>query len=172
MNHLLRNWNIGNVHAFEPIPSYWGKTSLVITSDGKNFILKEKQNLSQAKQEFYLLSSLSNARDPVALPVGTINDNYYILDEGRIYCLYPKLPGKIIENHYGRNAIARARSFGKAIAFLHSCFLKCDYISDIQELKLIEQVQEWAIPCIRKSGNVINCCTVEETWNGFEPLMI
>ena len=172
MNKLLKNWKIGTVSAIEPISSYWGKTSLVITTDGKYFILKEKHSLSQAMQEFNLLSKLSNAGAPVAVPVRLINGEHFLLVNERTYCLYPKLPGKVVEEHYAGSALERARSFGKAIAFLHSCLLMCENIGDIPELKLIEQIQEWAIPCIRKNGEIVDGYTVEETWNAFEQEMV
>ena len=172
MNDLLKNWSIGNVRTVEPISSYWGKTSLVTTADGKYFILKEKQSLSQADLEFNLLSNLSNVNAPVAVPISTVNGERYVLNEEKIYCLYPKLPGKVIEEHYAGNATGRAKSFGKAIALLHSRFLKCEEISGIQELKLIEQIQEWAIPCIRKNDDVIDGYKVEKAWKGFEQGMV
>ena len=168
MINLLKNWNIGNVSAIEPISSYWGKTSLVITTDGKYFVLKEKQSLSQAKQEFNLLSSLSSAGAPVAVPIRPIDGEHCLLVDGKTYCLYPKLPGKAIKEHYAGDTTTRAKSFGKAIAFLHSCLIKCENIGGIPNLKLIEQIQEWAIPCIRKNGEIFDGYTVEETWNIFE----
>jgi Ser/Thr protein kinase RdoA (MazF antagonist) len=168
MNNLLKDWDIGNVRSVEPISSYWGKTSLVTSAEGKYFILKEKQSLKQTEIEFNLLSSLSNVKAPVAVPISTVNGERYVSSEGKIYCLYPKLPGKVIEDHYASNAAGRAKSFGKAIAFLHSCFMKCEDISGIQELKLIEQIEEWAIPCIRKNDDVIDGYMVEKAWKGFE----
>jgi Ser/Thr protein kinase RdoA (MazF antagonist) len=168
MNKILKSWNIGNVSLIDPIPSNWGKTSLVITTDGRKFILKEKTKIAQMKQELKLLSSLLNVGASVAVPICAINGNHYVLDEGKTYCLYQKLPGKVIEEHFSGNAIARAKSFGRAIAFLHSCFLKCDNINGIKKLNLIEQIQEWAIPCIRKSEGIIDSNTVEETWKIFE----
>ena len=172
MKKLLKNWNIGNVSTIEPISSYWGKTSLVTTADGKYFILKEKQSLYKAKQEFNLLSNLSNSGAPVAIPICPIGGDHYLLVDGKTYCLYPKLPGKAIEEHYAGDATARAKSFGNAVAFLHSCLLKSESISGIPELKLIEQIQEWAIPCIRKNGEVVDGYAVEETWNTFERGMV
>ena len=59
-----------------------------------------------------------------------------------------------------------------AIAFLHSCLLKCEIIEGVPELRLIEQIQEWAMPCIRKNGEVVDGYMVEETWNIFEQGML
>jgi len=171
MEELLRNWNIGNVSAIESISSYWGKTSLVKTVDEHCFILKEKSDLPQTEQEFNLLSSLSKVGAPVAVPIRTVDGAWYTSSEGKVFCLYPKLPGKIIAEHYGDNATARAKAFGKAIGFLHTCFLKCDSLSGFREMKLIEQIQEWAIPCVQKNRAVVDGGTVERTWREVEQEM-
>jgi Ser/Thr protein kinase RdoA (MazF antagonist) len=161
---LLRSWDIGNVSAIEPISSYWGKTALVKTIDGHCFILKEKSDLSQTEQEFSLLSSLSKVGTPVAVPIRTMNGELYTSSKGKIFCLYPRLPGKVVVDHYAGNAKGRAKAFGKAIGFLHTCFLKCDNLSGFREMKLIEQIQKWAIPCIRKNRDVVDGGTVERIW--------
>jgi Ser/Thr protein kinase RdoA (MazF antagonist) len=164
MEELLRSWNIGNFSTIEPISSYWGKTSLVKTVDKHCFILKEKSDLSQTEQEFNLLSSLSKAGAPVAVPIRTVDGTWHTSSEGKIFCLYPKLPGKIVDEHYADNAPERAKAFGKAIGFLHTCFLKCDSLSGFREMKLIEQIQEWAIPCVRKNSAVVDGDTIEGIW--------
>ena len=161
MEELIKRWNIGKVNAIESISSYSGKTSLIKTVDNKFFILKEKSNLMQAEQEFDLLSSLSKVGTPFAVPIRTVDGTSYISNEGKIFCLYPKLPGKNIIEHYADKATARAKAFGRAIGFLHSCFLKCDSFSGFREMNLIEQIQEWAIPCIRESRAVDDGGTIE-----------
>jgi Ser/Thr protein kinase RdoA (MazF antagonist) len=165
---FLRSWDIGNVSAIEPISSYWGKTSLVKTIDGHCFILKEKSDLSQTEQEFNLLSSLSKVGTPVAVPIRAMDGAWYTSSKGKVFCLYPRLPGRIIVDHYAGNAKGRAKAFGKAIGFLHTCFLKCDNLSGFQEMKLIEQIQKWAIRCIRKNRDVVDGGTIERIWGEVE----
>jgi len=168
LEELLGSWNIGNVSLIEPISSYWGNTSLVKTVDQHCFILKEKSDLSRAEQEFNLLSSLLKVGTPVAVPIRTVDGAWYTLSEGKVFCLYPRLPGKIIVEHYADNATGRAKAFGKAIGFLHTRFLKCDSLSGFREMKLIEQIQEWAIPCIRNNRAVVDGNMIEGIWGEVE----
>ncbi|MBE9513544.1 MAG: phosphotransferase [Chloroflexi bacterium] len=170
MEELLKSWDIGNVNAIEPISSYWGKTSLVKTVDNRCFILKEKPDLME--QEFDFLSSLSKVGAPVAVPIRTVEGAWHTLSEGKVFCLYPKLPGKVITEHYAGNAAARAEAFGRAIGFLHTCLRKCDNLSGFREMKLVEQVQEWAIPCIRKNGTVVDGDMIEGIWREVEQEMV
>jgi Ser/Thr protein kinase RdoA (MazF antagonist) len=164
MEELLKSWDVGNVTGIEPIPSYWGKASLVKTADGHCFILKEKSDLTKVEQEFNLLSSLSKAGAPVAVPIRAVDGACYASSKGKTYCLYPKLPGEIVLDHYTGNATGRAKAFGQSIGFLHACFLTCENLSGFQEMKLIRQIREWAIPCFRKNRDVVDGVTVERIW--------
>jgi len=168
MDDFLGSWNIGNITSIEPIDSYWGKTSLVKTLDGHCFILKEKSNISQMEQESNLLSSLSEVSAPVAVPVRTVDAMLYALNEGKIFCLYPKLPGEIIAEHYAGNATARAEALGKAIGFLHTCFLQCDSLSGYKDMQLMEQIREWAIPCIQEHKTIVDGDSIEKIWREIE----
>ena len=169
MDELLKNWNIGTVvSGIEPISSYWGKTARIKTVDGHCFILKEKSDLGQAEQESNLLADLSKMGAPVAVPILAGNSERVVNYEGRIFCLYPELSGETIVEHYAGNAMARAEAFGKAIGFLHTCLLKWDTVSGYHDLKLMEQIREWAIPCIREGRASIDPFALETIWNDVE----
>lgn len=169
MRGLVRNWDIGNVSAIEPIPSYWGKTALVRTVGGSCFILKEQANLPQTEREYGLLCRLLKAGTPVAVPIHTVDGARYASSEGKVFCLYPKLPGKAVVDHYAGNAARRARAFGKAIGFLHTCFLKCGSLPGFREMDLIAQIQEWAIPRIQQNSDVVDGDAMERTWKEVRP---
>jgi Ser/Thr protein kinase RdoA (MazF antagonist) len=171
MEALLRNWNIGSINTIEPIVSYWGKTSLVKTVDEHYFILKEKADSSQAEQESHLLAQLSKVGAPVAVPIRTINGTCYASSAGKIFCLYPRLPGAIIAHHYADDAAGRAQRFGQAIAFLHTCLRKCNPRSGFPEMKLVEQIHEWALPCIRRNSAIVEGDTIERIWGEVAPQM-
>jgi Ser/Thr protein kinase RdoA (MazF antagonist) len=168
LEELVKNWDIGSVNAVEPVSSYWGKTSLVTTVENCCFFLKEKPDLQRAEQEFKLLSSLSDVGAPVAVPVRTVDGAWYALNEGKIFCLYPKLPGEIVAEHYAGNATVRAEAFGRAIGFLHTCLLKCEGSEDFSEMRLVEQIQEWAIPHIRENRTLVDGDTIERIWREVE----
>lgn len=171
MDDPLGNWAIGNVTAIEPINSYWGKTFLVKTIGGPCYILKEKSNVSQIEKESYLLSSLYKVGAPVAVPIRTIDAMWYAQTEGKIFCLYPRLIGDVITEHYAGDAAVRAAALGKAIAFLHSCFLKCDDGSSYDDIRLIEQIQNWAIPCLRGYKTIFDKDSLEKIWQELEQEM-
>lgn len=168
MDDLLRNWDIGRIAVIDPIPSYGGKTSLIKTMDGRCYILKEKPNVSQAEHEAELLSRLYEAGAPVAVPIRTVQAKPSAWHTGKIFCLYPKLPGESIAEHYAGDAIARARRLGYAIGFLHTCFLKCDEIGGYKTLQLIEQIQDWGMPCIRAHNAILEEESVEKIWQEVE----
>jgi Ser/Thr protein kinase RdoA (MazF antagonist) len=168
MKVLLRNWDIGNLAAIEPISSYGGKASLVRTVDGRDFIMKEKSNLLKAERESNLLLRLAKAGAPVAVPVPTMDGTWCAMEMGRVFCLVPRLPGEAIPEHYGGDALGRAEAFGKAIGFLHTFLLKCGHRSDCQELRLLRQIREWVIPCIRGHKASVEAESIENLWRKVE----
>jgi Ser/Thr protein kinase RdoA (MazF antagonist) len=172
MNKLLKNWDIGAIRAIEPIPSFWGRTSLIRTVEGCCFILKEKSDLSRTKQEFDLLSSLSKVGAPVAVQILTTKGEWVASDQGRHFCLYPSLPGKVIAEHYAGDAKERAGTFGQSIGLLHISLLKCNCRNDFQDLDLLRQIQVWAIPSIRKYGGNLDLRTIEKIWGEVEQEMM
>ncbi len=62
----------------------------------------------------------------------------------------------------------RAKSLGQAIGFLHACFLKCDGLSGYADMQFIKQIQEWAIPCIRKHENTVDSESIQKIWREIE----
>ncbi|MBN2385812.1 MAG: phosphotransferase [Anaerolineales bacterium] len=171
MDDLLRSWNIGRITEVKPIDSYWGKARLVKTVDGHCFILKEKLDLSQSEQESSLLSSLAEVGAPVAVPVRTVDAMWYASNDHKIFCLYPRLTGKIVADHYAGNATARAQALGRAIGFLHTCFLKCDGLSGYKDMQLMQQIRDWAIPHIQEHETIVDADRIEKIWRAAEEEM-
>jgi Ser/Thr protein kinase RdoA (MazF antagonist) len=171
MEEILKNWDIGKISTIEPIPSYWGKTSLIKTLGGQSFILKEKSDLSKAEQEANLLSHFAKAGAPVAVPIRSLEAECCVVKDGKIFCLYPKLPGEIVSDHYEGNATSRAKIFGEAIGLLHNCFLQCDRLVGYADMLLVDHIQDWAIPCIHKHNRVINGDKLEKIWRDVEQQM-
>jgi Ser/Thr protein kinase RdoA (MazF antagonist) len=59
--------------------------------------------------------------------------------------------------------------FGKAIGFLHTCFLRVQPSDVYEDIRLLEQISHWAIPCIqehtiRSEGN-----TIKKIWQETGP---
>lgn len=169
MKELVEKWDIGKIGKIEPIPSGGGKTSLITTLDNRCFVLKKKTNLIQSEREHALLLSLSKAGVPVAIPLMTVDGDWYALDkEEKAFCLYPKLPGQVITEHYDAGAVERARAFGQAIGLVHARLRERDNLDGFQEMELVEQVQGWAIPHIRAGERVVDTNAIERIWRDVE----
>jgi Ser/Thr protein kinase RdoA (MazF antagonist) len=165
MNALLRSWSIGPVDKVLLMPSYWGKTSLITASDGTDYIIKEKGNFLNAEREYHLLVHLSQMGAPVSVPLLTRDSNWFASQGDRIFCLYPKLPGEVIDDHYHGNAQVRAKVFGDALADLHGYLRKYDSANQFSRLQLVEHIQKRAIPRIKAGIPSSAASTVEGTWH-------
>jgi Ser/Thr protein kinase RdoA (MazF antagonist) len=162
---VLGNWPIPGGASIEPLPSYWGKSSLVVTADGRRFILKEKSDLAKAERESLLLSRLARLGAPVAAPLRTTGGAWCTSSEDKVFCLYPQLPGATISDHFAEGAEERAKRFGTSIGFLHTCLVRCGdepasdeptrdrgrFANGFRQMNLIRQLREWAIPRVRES---------------------
>jgi len=171
----IKKWDIGSINTIDPIPSVGGRTWLAKTMDKGDFVLKVKSDLdrTEREREYNLLLGLSETEIPVALPVTTVDGDWYVESQkGEVYCLYPKLPGQVVVEHYAGDAEKRARGFGQAIGLLHMCFQECDAVDGFREMDLGRQIQEWAIPCIRKGGATVDACAIERIWQEVEPELV
>jgi Ser/Thr protein kinase RdoA (MazF antagonist) len=120
MEEILEKWHIGPVATSEPTPFGGGKTSFVTTVDGDCFVLKARPDPVHAQREYALALELSKAGVPVPVPITTVDGDLCVAGRGeKIFWLYPKLPGRVITEHYVGDAEERARAFGRAIGFLH-----------------------------------------------------
>ncbi len=164
MEELLQHWGIGRVDSIEPLTSFTGRVYQIHTADGQDFILKEKSGRSEAEREAALLLGLSKVGAPVALPVPTVAGGYMLLEAGKIFILYPRLPGEPFTEHYGGEASARAEGYGRAIAHLHGWLLKVRSPEEFPEMRLLEQIREWAIPRARKWEAHVNAGALEQVW--------
>jgi len=171
MEKLLRNWNIGRIECIEPVGSPGGRSVLVQTVDGRRFYLKEKTDRLKAEREYCLLFNLSKLGAPVAVPICNKYDSWCAVEAGRIYCLYPRLAGEIISEHYGGNASTRAGRFGRAIAFLHTRLLQCEHVHRFPGLHLLDHIREWALPRLRRNVDILDADRLERTWTGEEKEM-
>ncbi len=116
MEELLKYWEIGDVVSVEPLSSFTGKVHRIHTKAGCSFILKEKIDQVKASREAALLHELAMAAAPVAAPMRTTTGDWVVLENGKVFLLYPQLHGEVIAEHYEGDSAARAEMYGKAIA--------------------------------------------------------
>jgi Ser/Thr protein kinase RdoA (MazF antagonist) len=164
MKALLKQWNIADVESMVPTPLGGGKTWFVTTEDKGDFVLKGSDR-RRAEREYHVLCGLSKTRLPIAVPVMTAKGDWCAQDQhGKVYCLYPKLPGHVVTEHYAGDAEERALEFGRAIGLLHTCFQERDDIPEYQGTGLMEQMEGWALRAIREGGTTVDVCAIEQIW--------
>lgn len=168
MKELLKKWGIGGIDTIAPTATGGGKTWFVKTIAKRDFVLKES-DLMRSEREYHVLLGLSKTQIPVALPVTTVEGDWYAKNHhGKVYCLYPRLPGHVVTEHYAGDAEKRALGFGQAIGLLHTCFQERADINGYQGTAFIEQIEEWAIRRIRKDRTTVDACAIEQIWRGAE----
>jgi Ser/Thr protein kinase RdoA (MazF antagonist) len=169
---LLKKWSIEHIDSIEPTPEGGGRTWFINARSDGNFVLK-KSDLVRLKREYKYQNGLSTMCMPVAVPVRTKQGGWYVeCDNQEICCLYPKLPGQVITEHYTGNAKERAKGYGRAIGLLHTCFLEMGDDNCDREMDLVEHIREWAIPVIRKGKAIVNASAIERIWEDIEPGLI
>jgi Ser/Thr protein kinase RdoA (MazF antagonist) len=164
VKELLKNWAIGSVDTIAPTPSGGGRTWFVKTTTKRDFVLKGS-DLLRSEREYGVLLGLSKTPIPVALPVTSVEGDWYAKDRnGKVYCLYPRLPGRVVTEHYAGDAERRALGFGQAIGLLHTCLGERADVNGYEEMELVEQIEEWAIRRIREDGATVDACAIEQIW--------
>jgi len=105
---VLRHWNISGNYSLKPIHSYWKKSCRVITDNDLCYVLKEKENSGKSVQEYKLLLCLQRQGLPVSVPLLTTDSGLpYAEDSGKVFCLYPRLPGVEAVDHYSEGSQRR-----------------------------------------------------------------
>ena len=146
----------GGIDTLAPTPSGGGRTWYVETEANGEFVLKAS-DLARSEREHAVLLGLYKTQVPVALPVTTADGNWYAQDrDGKVYCLYPRLPGDVVPEHYAGDAGERAQGFGRAIGLLHTCFRELGGADGYPEMELVEHIDQWAIPHIREGWTTVD----------------
>ena len=176
MEELLGDWKIGSVETIMPTPTGGGRTWFVRTTANRGYVLKES-DLTRSEREHEVMLGLSGTRVPVAPPIPTVAGDWYAQGrDGKVYCLYPRLPGKVVPEHYAGDARERARGFGRAIGLLHTGLRELDGATGFPEMALVAHIDEWAIPRIRGGGTAVDAGLLEQIWRDarseLEPLYL
>ena len=168
MKELLKKWGIGDIDTIAPTPEGGGRTWFVKTVAKGDFVLKES-DLMRSERQHNVQLGLSKTQIPVPLYVTTVEGAWYAKNnKGEVCCLYPKLPGHVVTEHYAGDAEKRALGFGQAIGLLHTCLQEHADINEYQGRAFIAQIEEWAIPCIRKDWTTVDACEIEQLWRDVE----
>jgi Ser/Thr protein kinase RdoA (MazF antagonist) len=166
---ILALWDIGEVASTGPIPSFSGGVTGVTARSGQRYVLKQAASVAAVKREMALLTWLQSDAVAHGIPVAvpkpamgrqpTTGGLPYAIWEGKVYCLYPRLRGEAIDDHYAPGAEQRAGRFGGAIARFHAAVE--DWAPPEEELglptlDLVRQLRTWALPTIERYRDLVD----------------
>ncbi len=147
LDEILENWMIAKPYSISEVdvticvdrqPNAW-----IIN---ENYILKKFTNPDYMKRGIDITKALADEGIPVAVPVETkVQTDFYAVNN-EYYCLYPKLKGKGLKDHFQGDCLNRAKYLGQIIGELHRAFVKCEGVVSIHENNLFKDVVNWAIP--------------------------
>ncbi|MGF9964887.1 phosphotransferase enzyme family protein [Bacillus rhizoplanae] len=123
----------------------------LITKEGRNYVLKKKENLDQIIAEVKLLTTLSKYNIKVQQPLQTLEGDYFISDEDTYYCMYEYLTGSALEAKNIDQLRVLAKDIGKEIAKLHQALSKLRTEVQFIERNLYISVYKWAVPTIEEN---------------------
>ncbi|MCP4536126.1 MAG: phosphotransferase [Chloroflexi bacterium] len=161
VTEIPRNWAIDTVVSVQTIPSYWSKASWVTTADSSVYVLKEKDDRTRINNEYVLLSWLAQHDVPVAAPMLAISGQPCALHDGKTFCLYPRLPGDVIHDHYSDGAKERAKGFGQAIGQLHVALAEWEITPGFEEMNLLNSVTNYVLPTVHEKSNCPDSLDIE-----------
>jgi len=164
VEQLLKKWDIGRIDLVTPTRTGGGRTWFVSTVAKRHYVLKEL-DLARTEREHKVILGLSGTQVPVAAPTRDPNGDRYVQGrDGKVYSLYPRLPGKVVPEHYAGDARGRASDFGRAIGLLHTGLRELDGATGFPEMALVPNIDGWAMPRIRKGRATVDAGALERIW--------
>lgn len=97
-----------------------------------------------------MFKALSKNGIEISVPLLTVNGQYFLEIDGKIYCLYRALPGKVFNQHFDSDYLKRAYLYGKSIALLHDGLKEVNLHQLIPEMNLKEEIDNCVVPTIVK----------------------
>lgn len=159
---LLGEWPVGNAASTEPIASYTGRATRVITADGAVYVLKEESGTVEDVQKCVaLLRHLQECSLPVAVPLQTTHGATVVTRDGRAFTLSAMLPGRPVTDHFSGDAGARAEAFGEALGRLHTGLYTFRDSIVFPRTDIADQVEAWALPIIRRHSDAVDVARID-----------
>lgn len=123
----------------------------IITRNGAEYVMKRGDNIPLLEKEIRIIATLDRYGVPVAVPVKNIQGEEYVIIEGELFCLYPRLHGQGVKEHFTGDYLHRAQYFGKITGLLHLALKECEEWLACEECDLYPHVTQWAIPVIQEN---------------------
>ncbi len=115
-----------------------------------NFLLKRFKNPDWLQNGIVVLKALDGEGVPVAVPVETKGQTSFCTVDNEYFCLYPRLRGKGLIDHFEGDYLNRAEYLGQIVGNLHLAFKKCEGIIPCSENNLLSEIMNWAIPAYKE----------------------
>ena len=150
LEEILENWFITKPYNIKEInvTRYENRNNAWIVNE--IYVLKRFANPDYMNRGIEITKALASEGIPVAVPVKTKEQSDYCLIDNEYFCLYPRLEGKGLCEHFKGHYLQRAKYLGQIIGDLHLAFVKCENIISCHENNLLEHVANWAIPTVKK----------------------
>lgn len=165
MKEILLFWDIVDLLSIEKIDSF-GNSVFSITCLEQKYILKEHKNNEKVEKESILLSRLQE-KIPIAAPIKSKDNKYYVEYNDKFYVLYPFLEGSSFSDHYSPKYKEQASALGKAIGILHSELYKIDF-KECKTFDLINDVLSWAKGIIEENSEHFDLNSIFEILDQYE----
>lgn len=146
---LLLIWDTGHFNRIaevEAVIKYEENRTPNVWTVGDRYILKKFRAPDQLERNISISKALDHEGIPVAVPVKTISGEDYVIRDDSCYCLYPRIAGKGLTDHFSDDYLKRAEYLGRIVGDLHQAFVKCEAFLSCSENDLFEEVTSWAIP--------------------------
>ncbi|NSW90135.1 MAG: phosphotransferase [Firmicutes bacterium] len=169
LEEILENWNIAKPYKVSEVDvtKYEnGKPNAWIVNE--IYVLKRFVNPDYMKQGIEITKALAGEWVPVAVPVKTKAQTDYCMIDNEYFCLYPRLAGKGLRDHFEGNYLNRATYLGQIIGNLHRAFVKCGSIITFHENNLFEDVANWAIPIAKEFAEKRGVLICDELINNYK----
>ena len=151
LEEILENWMIAKPYSISEVdvtkyenrkPNAW-----IINED---YVLKRFTNPDYLKRGIEITRALAGEGIPVAVAVETKAQTNYCTIDNEYFCLYPRLTGKGLRDHFQGDYLNRAKYLGQIIGDLHRAFVKCESVIPSHESNLFNDVMNWAIPTVKE----------------------
>jgi Ser/Thr protein kinase RdoA (MazF antagonist) len=97
---LVLNWDIDKIDQIEKVNTPGGKVHSINLKNGQKYFLKEKNNNGEIGRELQLYKVLSKHGIEISVPLLNLQEQYFVEEDGKLYCLYKALSGRVFNQHF------------------------------------------------------------------------
>jgi len=170
LRQLLSNWNIDTKIEIGTIYVNGG----AIKADnvwhiGDNYVFKTGTNIAGLRKDLSIAKALTKEGITAAIPVKTINNEDFLLEDDRFYVLLNRIEGAYLtpEERYTGDRKATGEKYGIAIGKLHNILKRQDDSLEINDTNLYNTVINWAMPETKRVMHQWDCPLPDEFYSNY-----